>query len=121
MVLWLLSFIDDPWAVVKAWRQRRDQAVPPENKRKPTFDAYPRDEMPPEVRFYVEARDVKGRLLREYVELDGYSVHQLNWKGGAMRGGVLVRDWFVGQMLEALIRLEVRLDLVRDKKVEERP
>jgi hypothetical protein len=72
----------------------------------------------PTVRFYVEARDTKGRLLREYVDLEGYSVHQLNWRTGAMRGGTLVRDWFVNQMLEALLRLEVRLDEVKEQRRE---
>jgi hypothetical protein len=117
----VLAFIEDPWAAVKAWRQRREQNVPAENRQKPTFDAYPKHDVPPEIRFYVEARDVKGRLLREYVDLAGYSVHQLNWKSGVMRGGVLVRDWFVSQMLEALIALEVRLDKVRDEKLMEEP
>ena len=72
--------------------------------------------MPPEMRFYVEARDAKGRLLREYVDLEGYSVSQLNWRAGATRGGVQVRDWFVSQMLEAVVRLAARLDVVKERR-----
>lgn len=108
---WLL----DAWAGPEGWRRRRESMY---SKSKPTYDAYPSTQEAPTVRFYVEARDIKGRLLREYVDLEGYSVHQLNWRSGAVRGGQLVRDWFVGQMLEALVRLTVRLDEVKDQRRE---
>jgi hypothetical protein len=104
---------DDPWAHVRSWRAFRDKLVRHE---KPTYDAYPEKDLPPEIKFYVEARDAKGRLRREYVYLDGYSVHQLNWKPGATRGGVRVSDWFVGRMLEALVDLTRELERVRDEK-----
>ena len=94
---WWARFVEDPWGAVKTWRQHRDETIPPENRAKVTYDVYPDRDVPPTIRMYVEARDVRGRLLRQYVELEGYSVHQLNWKSGATRGGVLVRDWFVGQ------------------------
>lgn len=112
----VLAFIDDPWAAVEAWRRRRAKQVPAENRRKPTFDAYPASDLPPEMRFYVEARDARGRLLREYVDLEGYSVHQLNWKVGATRGGMRVRDWFIAQMLAALVRLSDRIDQVKEDR-----
>lgn len=111
----LLAFAqDDGWqGIVDGWRRRREALV---KHSKPTYDAYPVRDLPPEIRFYVEARDAKGRLRREYVHLDGYSVHQLNWKPGATRGGVRVSDWFVGQMLEALVDLSRELDRVRHEK-----
>ena len=70
----------------------------------------------PSLRMYIEGRDARGRLLREYVDLEGYSVHQINWKQGIYRGRVLVRDWFISQMLEALVTLEARLDAVREER-----
>lgn len=101
------------WSGPDGWRKRRELAY---TKAKPTYEAYPLRDPAPEMRFYVEARDMRGRLLREYVDLEGYSVHQINWSNGARRGGTLVRDWFVGQMLEALVRLAVRLDEVKESK-----
>jgi hypothetical protein len=103
------------WAGPEGWRRRREQLVPPS---KATYDAYPDEKGTPSIRFYVEARDVKGRLLREYVDLEGYSVHNIDWRMGRTRGGTLVRDWFVSQMLDALIKLEVRLDEVKDSRRE---
>jgi pilus assembly protein Flp/PilA len=100
------------WTIVDGWRRRRDHFL---RRSRPTYDAYPSDDIPPEVRFYLEARDAKGRLLREYVHLEGYSIHHLNWKSGAMRGGVPVRDWFIGQMLEAMVRLMARVESTRSK------
>lgn len=106
----------DPWAAVEHWRRRREAMVPADHRQRVTYDPYPDSDVPPAMRFYVEARDARGRLLREYVDLEGYSVHQLNWRTGAMRGGVLVRDWFVGQVLEAMVDLEQRLALEADKR-----
>jgi hypothetical protein len=106
----LLRFVDPS---AEAWRKRRDAMAP---RSKPTYDVYPDRELPPQIRLYVEARDARGRLLREYVELEGYSLHQLNWRPNAMRGGVLVRDWFTGQVLEAMVNLAVRLDSVKEQK-----
>ncbi len=117
---WWARFVEDPWGAVKTWRQKREEFIPKENRAKVTYDVYPDRDVPPTIKMYVEARDVRGRLLRQYVELEGYSVHQLNWKSGATRGGVLVRDWFVGQVLEALVILSARLDEERDRKEQER-
>ena len=104
----------NPWAGVEAWRARRRQIVSQQSK--PTYDVYPEHDVPPQIRMYVEARDARGRLLREYVELEGYSVHQLNWKTGARRGGISVRDWFVGQVLEAMVHLSARIDAEKEQK-----
>jgi hypothetical protein len=101
------------WSGPEGWRARRARWFAPS---KPSYDAYPDRDMPPTIRFYIEARDARGRLLREYVDLEGYSIHQLNWRQGAQRGGVQVRDWFVSQMLEAMVRLMARIDLVREEK-----
>ena len=110
----LLAMLRDPWAGVESWRQRRAAAVA--NPSKPTYDVYPDRDLPPTVKMYVEARDARGRLLREYVDLEGYSVHQLNWRNGARRGGMLVRDWFVGEVLAAMVRLSVRVDAEKERK-----
>ena len=98
----------------EAWRKRRFEAVPVHSK--PTYDVYPDSDVPPQIRLYVEARDARGRLLREYVDLEGYSLHQLNWRPNAKRGGVLVRDWFTDQVLAAMIDLAGRLDAVKEQK-----
>ena len=100
------------WAGPEGWRKRREAWYA---KSKPVYDAYPSHETSPEIRFYVEARDARGRLIREYVDLEGYSVHQLNWRPGARRGNQLVRDWFIGQMLEAMLQLSKRLDVAREE------
>ena len=110
---WMRSLMSDAWRAVEAWRAKRSEIV---TKQKPTYDAYPGDHPPPEVRFYVEARDVRGRLLREYVHLDGYSVNQLNWTPGATRGGVRITDWFAGRMLAALRRLTERVDAAKERR-----
>lgn len=115
MDIWstFMGMVRDQWAGVKAWRAKRDEVS---IHSKPTYDPYPDTKETPEIKFYVEARDARGRLLREYVELEGYSMHQINWKAGARRGATTVRDWFIGQMLEALLRLEVRLDEVKESR-----
>lgn len=110
----LLAAVEDPWAIVKGWRARRDAMS---EHHEPTYIAYSNLEpAPPELRLYIEGRDALGRLLREYVELDGYSLHQLNFRHGAKRGGLSVSSWLSQQILEALLRLVVRLDMVREQK-----
>lgn len=110
MVGWSVARLPVLRMVVEGWRARRERLV---SRSKPTYDAYPERDVPPEMRFYVEARDVRGRLLREYVDLAGYSLHQLNWRRDARRGDTTVRDWFTGQVVEAMIRLAARLDEVK--------
>ena len=109
----LLMAMRDPWEAVKAYRARRDALV---EHHKPTYHAYQDVELQPELRLYVEGRDARGRLLREYVELEGYSLHQLNFRHGAKRGGMSVSSWLSQQVLQALIRLVVRLDTVREER-----
>jgi hypothetical protein len=103
--------------IVDGWRKRREAVA---KRSKPTYDAYPERDLPVEVTFYLSARNAYGQLIREQVNLEGYSIHQLNWKRGARRGNTTVRDWFVEQMLEAYIVLEARLDLAREQKAEGR-
>lgn len=114
MIRQLLMTLRDPWASVEGWRARRERMV--ERRQEPTYEVYPDTDMPPSIRLYIEARDVRGRLIREYVELEGYSLHQLNWKHGAKRGGSTVRDWFVSRVMESMIRLAQRLDEERERK-----
>lgn len=109
--------MSDAKRAVDAWRAMRQRIVP--KRQAPTYDAYPSHDEEPEIRFYVEARDARGRLRREYVYLDGYSVHQMNWKPGATRGGVRITDWFAGRMLEALYDLTRELQRVKDEKLEQ--
>jgi len=109
----ILAMLYDPWAAAKEWRKRRAALV---KGRKPTYDVYPDEKAEPEIKLYVEARDAKGRLLREYVYLEGYGIRQLNWKRGAMRGNEMVRDWFVSQVLVCVARLAARLEEVKRQK-----
>ncbi len=101
------------WDVVEAWRRKRAEIVTPQPH---TYDVYPDKDYPPELRLYIEGRDARGRLLREYVSLEGYSLHQINFRPGQRRGSTTVWAWFIGQVLEAQIRLSVRLDAEREKK-----
>lgn len=101
----------DPWASVKLWRKRRAGYIA--HPHKPTYDVYPEDEYDPEVKVYLEARDAKGRLLREYVYLEGYSLHQLNFKRGAKRGNQYVGEWVWDSMIVANALLAIRLHEVR--------
>ncbi len=98
----------------EAWRQRRDKMV--DHHAKPTYDVYPERDFPSQYECFIQARDARGRLLREHVDLEGYSLHPLNWRPEAKRGGVLVREWFIGQVLEALVDLAIRIDTVREQK-----
>lgn len=104
----------DQWAAVKAWRARRADII--EHHTKPTYEPYPDAQFDPEIKVYVEARDVRGRLLREYVYLEGYSLHQLNFRWGAKRGQTLVGEWVWLAVIEANTRLAARLDEVREQK-----
>ena len=90
----------DPWAAVKEWRRKRDEIAPPST---PTFDVYPDHVEPPSMRLYVEARDIRGRLLRQYVDLSGYSLHHVNLTSRKWRDGLLER------IAEARYLLAVRL------------
>lgn len=109
----MLRTIQDQWEAVKTWRRRRDEIA---RHAKPTYDPYPDPEFNPEVKLYVEARDVRGRLLREYVYLEGYSLHQLNLRWGARRGQALVGEWVWLSIIEANNRLAARLDAARAQK-----
>jgi hypothetical protein len=101
------------WEAVEAWRRHRDKTI---KHQPPTYDVYPDRGLPPQLRLYVEGRDARGRLLREYVDLEGYSLHQLNFRPGQRRGDTTVWAWFIGQVLEAQIRLSVRLDVERERR-----
>lgn len=103
----------DRWGPVEAFRRRREARV---IHAKPTYDPYPEQKYDPEVKVYIEARDVRGRLLREYVYLEGYSLHQLNFKRGARRGGQLVGEWVWDSLIEAMVRLSARLSEERELK-----
>jgi hypothetical protein len=111
----LLALIEQMtgWSGPEGWRARRASLA---KSQKPTYDAYPDTDIPPDVSFYVEARDARGRLRRAYVDLDGYAVNQLNWAPGATRGGVRITDWFCGRMLRALRQLNQELNKAREEK-----
>lgn len=109
----------DRWAPYQSWRKRRDALA---RHTKPTYDVYPEEAYNPEVKVYVEARDVRGRLLREYVYLEGYSLHMINFRRGARRddrqgGRQLVGEWVWDQLIEANTRLSARLDEERERHV----
>lgn len=103
----LVSLFADWVPSVEAWRKRRAELAP---RSRPTYDAYPETPDPPGIRVYLEARDVRGRLRRTTVRLDGYSLHQINFRHEGRR------DWFIGQVLEALIALSVKLDAEKEAK-----
>src|SRR5512143_2933208 len=73
MTLRWLRWLMDPWA--EAWRRRREQLAP---RSTPRYDAYPDHVPEPELRLYVEGRAARGRLLRQFVDLSGYSLHHIN-------------------------------------------
>lgn len=112
-MMWRRSLMDQ-WEAVKHWRQRRDAIIM--KRQRPTYDPYPDHVDEPEVKVYVEARDVRGRLLREYVYLEGYSLHQVNVRRGAKRGNQLVGEWVWDALIEANVRLAARLADVRAQK-----
>ncbi len=103
----LMTFTDDPWASVKAWRKRRAEVVKPS---RPTFDAYPDAAEPPALNLYIEARDARGRLRRQLVDLSGYSLHQVNLSSDRWR-----RD-LIGRIADARYELLVKLSEVADAK-----
>lgn len=99
----------DPWAGVRNWRDRREGMV--DKHSKPTYDAYGNLPMPPaRINVYVQGRDARGRLLNERVDLDEFSLHELNlrrdWR----------RNWLIDRIIEAEIRLAVRIDAEADRK-----
>ena len=105
MGLWaaFLAFAQDPWAGVKAWRERRDAAVP--KKSKPTYDPYPDRIEIPSIRMYVEARDVLGRIRREYVDLRGYGLEHVNLESVRWREDIVKAIKVARTVLTAKLRL----------------
>jgi hypothetical protein len=99
---WLLGFLPpEQVKQAEAWRARREALVKPS---KPTYDGYP-EHVPgePEMRLYCEARDARGRLLREYVNLSGYSLHHINLRTRKWQEGLIDR------IAEARYLLAVRI------------
>lgn len=102
----------DQWGAVREWRRRRSKYV---THQRPTYDVYPESAFDPEVKVYLEARDARGRLLREYVYLEGYSLHMLNFRRGAMRGKQYVGEWVWDSMIESMTRLAARLNEEKER------
>lgn len=102
---WLWARISDGgnFPGTEAWRARRASLA---KHQAPTYDVYPDRKFEPEMRLYVEARDAKGRLRREVVDLSGYSLHQVNLTSRRWRDGVAER------IAEARYLLAVKLDEV---------
>ncbi len=96
----LLTVVRDPWAGVEGWRKRRETLYKPSE---PTYTAYPDVVEVPALRLYVEARDVRGRLIREYVDLSGYSLHHINFASRRWQSGLSER------IAGARTRIEARL------------
>lgn len=94
----------DPWAGVRSWRERRDGMV--EKHSKPTYDAYGDLPQPP-ARMRVAI--LAGKFM-ETVDLDGYSLHEINFRRDFRR------DWFIERVLAAEIRLAARIDADREAK-----
>lgn len=106
------------WTGSEGWRARREKIT---GKSKPTYLAYPDTEYQPAIRFYAEGRDVRGRLLREYVDLEGYSLHHLNLaRPNARRGETTIGQWFTRKSFEARERLLERLAVVKKEHTQRR-
>ncbi len=85
---------NNPFA--EAWRQRRDND-PGVRRSAPTYIVGEGEPLElPYMRVYIEARDVRGRLLRQYVDLAGYSFHQLNFRKSKWREGIVDRFIMAG-------------------------
>lgn len=116
MPLWaaLSAFVQDPWAGVKAWRERRAAMVKPQ---KPTYDAYPGLSDEPRMTEYIESRDAFGRLLRERVDLKGYGIEHVNFESARWRNDFMVAHQAARKVLNARLRLA---KIQKDKRDKER-
>ena len=112
-----LAFAQDPWAGVKAWRERRAKWYTPS---KPTFDAYPGLSDEPRMTEYIEARDAFGRLLRERVDLKGYGIEHVNFQSERWRRDFILAHQAARKVLDARLRLARIQKDKRDKERAER-
>lgn len=73
----LMGFVQDPWASVKAWRKRRDEAVVHQPA---TYIAYPDAEpLRPRKHLRISAQDAYGRWRTVDVHLEGYGFEYIGW------------------------------------------
>ena len=116
MNLWtaLIAFAQDPWAGVRAWRERRAAAVTKPSR--PTYDPYPDRIEIPSIRLYVEARDVLGRIRREYVDLRGYGLEHVNLETVRWREDIVKAIRIARTVLTAKLRLAQIRKTKRDKE-----
>lgn len=98
----LLSMGRDPWAASEAWRKRQAERI---TAQKPTYDAYPDRVEQPDMALYVEARDALGHLLRQRVDLRGYSVNHINFDVRSWRDGLAEAVKSARGVLRARLRL----------------